>query len=102
MQCNTCSMPAWMFQLMNLECPADHCAAPVQQSHGSFWAQRLVTALCMAAMQATKEAAAQEALALRQEVEHVMARHQERVAKWEQAAAADEAQLHQRQAAIEV
>ena len=39
-------------------------------------------------MQATKEAAAQEALALREEVEHVMARHQERVAKWEQAAAA--------------
>ena len=50
----------------------------------------------MAAMQATKEAAAQEALALRQEVEHVMARHQERVAKWEQAAAADEAKLNQK------
>ena len=56
----------------------------------------------MAAMQATKEAAAQEALALRQEVEHVMARHQERVAKWEQAAAADEAQLSQKKAAMEV
>ncbi len=53
-------------------------------------------------MQATKEAAAQEALALREEVEHVMARHQERVAKWEQAAAADEAQLNQKKAAMEV
>ena len=31
-----------------------------------------------------------------------MARHQERVAKWEQAAAADEAQLSQKKAAMEV
>ena len=56
----------------------------------------------MAAMQAAKQAAAQEALALRQEVENVMARHQERVTKWEQAAAADEAQLTQKKAAMEV
>jgi hypothetical protein len=56
----------------------------------------------MAAMQAEREAAAQEALALRQEVERVMTRHQERVAKWEAAAASDEAQLTQRKSALEV
>ena len=56
----------------------------------------------MAAMQAEREAASQEALALRQEVERVMTRHQERVAKWEAAAAADEAQLTQRKSAMEV
>lgn len=39
---------------------------------------------------------------LRQEVDRVMARHQERVAQWEAATAADEAQLEQRAAALEV
>lgn len=52
--------------------------------------------------QAAKGTAAQEALALRQEVERVMACHQERVANWEAAAAADEAQLGQRKSALEV
>ena len=53
-------------------------------------------------VQAAKEAAAQEALQLRQEVERVMTRHQERVASWEEAAAADEADLNQRMSALEV
>ncbi len=53
-------------------------------------------------VQAAKEAAAREALQLRQEVERVMTRHQERVASWEEAAAADEADLHQRSSALEV
>ena len=53
-------------------------------------------------MQAAKEAAAQEALELRQEVERVMTRHQERVASWEAAAAADDADLDQRRSALEV
>ena len=52
--------------------------------------------------QAAKEAAAAEAAALRQEVDRVMARHQERVAQWEAATAHDEEQLHQRRAALEV
>ena len=55
-----------------------------------------------AMVQAAKEAAAQEALELRQEVERVMTRHQERVASWEAAAAADEADLNQRRSALEV
>ena len=53
-------------------------------------------------LQAAKEAAAHEALELRQEVERVMTRHQERVASWEAAAATDEADLHQRGSALEV
>ena len=53
-------------------------------------------------MQAAKEAAAQEALELRQEVERIMTRHQERVASWEAAAAADESDLIQRRSALEV
>ena len=53
-------------------------------------------------MQAAREAAAQEALELRQEVERIMTRHQERVASWEAAAAADESDLNQRRSALEV
>jgi len=53
-------------------------------------------------LQAAKEAAAEEALALRQEVERVITRHQERVANWEAASAADEADLIQRKSALEV
>ncbi len=52
--------------------------------------------------QAAKESAAAEAEALRAEVEQVMVRHQERVAKWEAAAADDEAQLAQRRAVLQV
>lgn len=52
--------------------------------------------------QAAKESAAAEAQALRQEVEQVMVRHQERVTKWEAAVADDEAQLAARRAALQV
>lgn len=59
----------------------------------------VMSAACEA--QEARAAAEREAGALRGEVEGVLARHRERVAAWEADAAADEASLQQRAAALE-